>query len=224
MNVAQLGTLRAEAENGDADSQYQLGFLYMTGRGVTRDYKLASEWYKNAARKGHSRAQFSLGVMYFRGRGAARDYVEAKYWLGKARENGNTEAEALMKDIDGLIAEQKRTHSDTQNTPPKTDTEATQGKPVEVPKRSWLRIAAIAVMVIAGGLGVYLSDVEHRARFGFADAQAQLGSYYEQGTNGYRKDLSQAAYWYKLAAQKGHRESQYNLGIMYYSGRGVEQI
>ncbi len=97
MNAAQLWTLRVSAENGDPESQYQLGFLYMVGREVPRDYKLASDWYTKSAMQGNGRAQFSLGVMYSQGKGVTRDYGKAKYWLKKASRNGNADAESLIK-------------------------------------------------------------------------------------------------------------------------------
>jgi len=33
----------------------------------------------------------------------------------------------------------------------------------------------------------------------------------------------EAAKWYKLAAQQGDADAQYNLGLMYSDGRGVPQ-
>lgn len=53
--------------------------------------------------------------------------------------------------------------------------------------------AVIGLMVIAGGLGLYLTDVENRARVGFSDAQAYLGSSYERGLNSYERNPPQAA-------------------------------
>jgi hypothetical protein len=38
---------------------------------------------------------------------------------------------------------------------------------------------------------------------------------------GIRQDQQQAAYWYQLAAEKGHAEAQYNLGRLYATGQGV---
>jgi TPR repeat protein len=38
---------------------------------------------------------------------------------------------------------------------------------------------------------------------------------------GVEQDQKQAAYWYDLAAQKGHAEAQYNLARLYASGQGV---
>ena len=37
---------------------------------------------------------------------------------------------------------------------------------------------------------------------------------------GVQQDQKQAAYWYELAAQKGHAEAQFNLGRLYAEGKG----
>ena len=37
------------------------------------------------------------------------------------------------------------------------------------------------------------------------------------------KDYTEAVKWYKLAAAQGNAEAQFNLGVMYYEGRGVAQ-
>ena len=38
---------------------------------------------------------------------------------------------------------------------------------------------------------------------------------------GVQQDQKQAAYWYQLAAEKGHAEAQFNLGRLYATGKGV---
>ena len=35
-----------EAKKGDAEAQYNLGFMYHKGDGVTKDYKQAVKWYR----------------------------------------------------------------------------------------------------------------------------------------------------------------------------------
>lgn len=40
---------------------------------------------------------------------------------------------------------------------------------------------------------------------------------------GIEKDPQQAAYWYRLAADKGHPEAQFSLGLLYGSGKGVKR-
>jgi TPR repeat protein len=46
----------------------------------------------------------------------------------------------------------------------------------------------------------------------------------QKGNASYEKsDYKQAIHWYKLAAERGDIESQYNLGVMYRNGEGVAQ-
>ncbi len=40
------------AEQGDADAQNKLGFMYDDGLGVPQDYAEAMKWYRNAAEQG----------------------------------------------------------------------------------------------------------------------------------------------------------------------------
>ena len=72
-----LKEYRPLAEQGDADAQHNLGFMYGEGRGVPQDYKEAVHWYRRAAAQGHAEAQAKLGQMYGAGWGVPQDYKEA---------------------------------------------------------------------------------------------------------------------------------------------------
>jgi TPR repeat protein len=56
---------------------------------------------------------------------------------------------------------------------------------------------------------------------GSLEAHRDLGSYYATGNWAAPKDLVQAVQWYRRAAERGHRDAQYNLGFMYVLGEGV---
>lgn len=72
-----LGRLRANAESGDAASQYALGSKYRNGDRVPKDNLEAIKWYRKAADQGHALAQTNLGVMYEKGEGVPKDGAEA---------------------------------------------------------------------------------------------------------------------------------------------------
>ena len=72
------------AEQGDADTQHNLGVRHEKGRGVLRDYGEAVKWYRLAAEQGDTEAQYNLGVMYGKGQGVPQDYVQARMWLNLA--------------------------------------------------------------------------------------------------------------------------------------------
>jgi uncharacterized protein len=44
-----LQQIRAAAQQGDAEAQYELGNAYYYGKGVPQDYKEAQMWYDKAA-------------------------------------------------------------------------------------------------------------------------------------------------------------------------------
>ena len=107
----------ALAEQGYAEAQYNLGWMYTSGYMVTQDYKEAVKWYNlieliysggysapqdhkeavkwytRAAEQGHARAQNNLGVMYEYGFGVPQDYKAAVKWYTLAAEQGIARAQ-----------------------------------------------------------------------------------------------------------------------------------
>ena len=51
-----LGEFRPLAEQGNADAQYMLGYMYAAGKGVLQDYVLAHTWFNLAAALGNAKA------------------------------------------------------------------------------------------------------------------------------------------------------------------------
>jgi len=88
-----LKELRPLAANGDARAQYELGFMYDRGLGVTQDFKEAASWYRKAAEQGNAPAQFYIGQMYDIGNAVPQDYREAASWYRKAAEQGEALAQ-----------------------------------------------------------------------------------------------------------------------------------
>jgi uncharacterized protein len=64
---------RRAAENGLTPSQFQMGVLLCTGRGVEADLAEATRWYERAAEGGHKLAMYNLGVMLLKGMGVEPD-------------------------------------------------------------------------------------------------------------------------------------------------------
>ena len=85
------------AEEGNAESQNRLGYLYEHGKGVKRDYKKAVKWYLKAAEKNEPAAQFNLGVMYRKGHGVKKDDKLARTWYEKAAKQGHPIAERVVE-------------------------------------------------------------------------------------------------------------------------------
>jgi TPR repeat protein len=48
-----VDVLITRAEKGDAEAQFQLGYAYDKGQGVTADFWKALSWWRKAADQGH---------------------------------------------------------------------------------------------------------------------------------------------------------------------------
>ena len=88
---------RAEADDIDAEAQYELAKKYESGEGVPQDYAEAVKWWRKAAEQGHAVAQ-TLGDMYDIGLGVPKDYAEAAKWVRKAAEQGNADAKEWLEE------------------------------------------------------------------------------------------------------------------------------
>ena len=84
----EISDLRRKAEQGAAETQYNLGMLYYEGHGVMQDYAMARQWWEQAAAQGNAAAQFNLGVLYKKGQGVPQNNATARKWFEKAAAQG----------------------------------------------------------------------------------------------------------------------------------------
>ena len=75
-----IESLRMEAEQGDVDSQYRLGFMYGKGDGVQKDLAESLKWMRLAAEQGHAKAQYNMAWFYDEGEVVPEDIPEAMRW------------------------------------------------------------------------------------------------------------------------------------------------
>jgi hypothetical protein len=87
------------AENGEADAQYKLGLLYLTGNGALQDFAEAAKWLRRAAEQGYGLAQYELGLIYRTGYGLAIDHVQSYVWLNLAAAAGIPEAVSARDEV-----------------------------------------------------------------------------------------------------------------------------
>jgi hypothetical protein len=92
--------MRPLAENGDADAQYNIGWMYMNGYGLRVNDSLALEWWQKAAEQGHSDASFSIGMLYSLGDGeVSKDSDAAIDNYLVAAIDGHEDAIAILKSM-----------------------------------------------------------------------------------------------------------------------------
>ena len=92
--------MRPLAEEGDADAQYNIGWMYMNGYGLRVNDSLALEWWQKAAEQGHSDASFSIGMLYSLGDGEISKDADAAidHYLVAAID-GHEDAIAILKSM-----------------------------------------------------------------------------------------------------------------------------
>ena len=93
--------IKARAEAGDAQAQYDLGVMYDIGEGVVQDDVESAKWHRLAAEQGNANSQFILGAMYKDGEGVAQNYQEAVKWYRLAAEQGDALAQFFLGDMYG---------------------------------------------------------------------------------------------------------------------------
>lgn len=84
------------AKQGDADAQYNLGYMHENGDGVERDDIIAAEWYEKAAAQGHAKAQNNLAFLYRKGYGVPQDIDKAIELYEKSAGQGCTIAQTNL--------------------------------------------------------------------------------------------------------------------------------
>lgn len=81
-----------KAKQGNADAQYQLGLLYLAGKGTLQDFSEASKWFILAAEQHHPLAQYELGLLYQFGQGVEMDNEKSYMWFNLAAAAGVEQA------------------------------------------------------------------------------------------------------------------------------------
>jgi TPR repeat protein len=100
--------LRARAEQGDAEAQFQVGKMFAAGRGVSVNMEESARWYLAAAEQGHAMAAYNVAFMYYRSRGVSRDLVQAYRWFVVAARLGVGDAEEWALTIDKKMNAKER--------------------------------------------------------------------------------------------------------------------
>ncbi len=85
-----------EAKNGNVDSEYSVGRMYLDGLVVHQSDEQALKWFEAAAKNGHPAAQYSLGWMYRNELGSQPSDTQqalAFKWLEVAAKGGIAKAQ-----------------------------------------------------------------------------------------------------------------------------------
>src|SRR5512133_3055655 len=96
LNESDVASLKAQAERGDADAQFEIALVYAYGAAVPRNDLSSAQWMRKAAESGHPRAMANLGLMYQEGRGVPQDHKLALTWMEKSAELHDSDGEFFL--------------------------------------------------------------------------------------------------------------------------------
>jgi len=236
------------AEQGDADAQYNLAFMYETGFSVPKDNGKAARWYEPAAEKKHVLAQMRLGLMYLAGAGVKQSEIQAAKLLSAAGEHGNKFAATVNEQLleagpdlplnkseiaDKLLAisakDEKKALalliSAVQEARAAQERELAT-REVQLAKGKGIKSALEQDASVEFGLDAQgrrtIKWYQRNAERGLATAQFQLAKYYELGIEA-PADMKEAVRWYRSAAEQGYAEAQFYFAMLNYYAIGVDR-
>lgn len=91
-----IASLHETAQQGNVESQYQLGIRYQYGDDVVMDINKANQWLAKAAISGDARAQHALSMFYQRYATNIEGAKKALLWEKKAADNGSADAQYAL--------------------------------------------------------------------------------------------------------------------------------
>ena len=238
---------KRSAENGNADSQNKLGYMYSKGEGTEQNFTEAVKWWKQAADQYEASAAFNLGIMYYAGGDSIeKDEKESEYWLDIAANNGYAKDDIAdyfynVNDYDKAIKWYKSSAEEGNlYAQKKLGYIYYNGEGIEQNYEEafrWFKMAAYeddsyAQMRLSimynHGYGIDENKEEalywckRAADQGDAGAQNRFGCFYFDG-EGVEQNYEEAVKWFKLSAEQEYNLAQYNLADSYYYGKGVEE-
>jgi TPR repeat protein len=243
---------RQAAERGNPDAQFELGTMYLNGKGTDKDAVKAFNWFTKAGEQGLAKAQLMVALCYKMGLGVKVDDFKAIPWLRKAADAGYPRAQTTLGvcylEGSGVSPNPYEGVKWLQKSASQGDAEAQEalgvcyatGRGVNRDVKQafqWFSKAAEQNLPAAqtsvgfcyeNGEGV-AEDLEkaverykRAALQGDETAQVNLGRCYDTGS-GVAKDSTEAVKWFRKAAENGYAEAQFYLGNKYLTGEGVER-
>lgn len=88
--------LKPFADQGKAEAQLYLGFMYEEGNGVPKDYSVAMSWFQKAASQNNKEAIYWIGNLYAQGKGVNRNMPKAAKWYLKAAKLDHAVAQSKL--------------------------------------------------------------------------------------------------------------------------------
>lgn len=172
------------AASGDRIAQYNIGYLFEKGEGVSASHTEAINWYTKAAIQEYIPAQRKLGDLY-----AGSDRSKAIYWYDKARQGGdevarNRFAELSSNRVAEINAEHKRSAEQYAQVRKEEQREADAERAVQQARADDDRQstrdynAAIGAQILQGinDNGARLANIDRQTSAAYAETNRRLAA------------------------------------------------
>lgn len=203
---------RIASEQGDAEAQSNLAFMYREGLGGEQNDEKAIFWYRTAASYGDAKAQVFMGWLYHDDINAGVPEVFNENTVDWRRQ---AELTSIEKSDELAVSYYRKA--------------AEQGNAAGQYLLDLIYEDSIVINNNEKALAWYRQTTEHAvacyhkaAEQGSSIAKYLLGWVYKNGI-GVEKDNAEAAFWYLQAAEQNSPAAQFKLGEMYHNGWGVER-
>ena len=211
------------AEQGHTLAQSRLGAMYRDGQldGST-DGAAAADWFRRAADGGDADAMVQFALLHLHGQGVRQDHEEAAKWFREAAKWGHAEAKFRLASLfsDGLGVAQD--HAESARLYLRA---AEEGHP-----EARLRVGdmyyagkGFSQDYVAAAAWYHRVIAEHHHdpyRVSLAKVRHQLGKMYADGL-GVHQDDAKAASLFWESANAGDANAQFDLGVIYASGKAA---
>lgn len=188
----------------EGEAQARMAAEYMQDSNFTRAFEL----YQMAARNGSTAGQNGLGEMYYYGNGVAKNKEEAAKWFQLAADKEMPEALCNLGNM----------YHKGEGGIKKDDSKAVQlfRKAGDMGyAEAWFRLGS----EFSYGDSKVRNFYRKGAKLGHAGCQSGIAWYYLSEFYEYDEALR----WYTMAANQGWPMAQYNIGVMYEKGLGMDK-
>jgi len=243
--------LRA-AKQGHIEAQCAIAWAYKNGAGVKADNRLAFEWYMKAAEQGDAQAQYNVGKAYVNGEGVEKDLKKAAKWISTININEVYVDDKYKMNkyyfpsAAFMALKEQASAGDTEaqyNVGLSYDNGNGVKKNTKKAFEWYLKAAEQGHAKAQFNVGYSYSGVSCSGNYGGGGYTGHFGYYGDHGNNLYCdptsdfyrspfnfdtnyffwRDAQKSFNWYLKAAEQGHVEAQYNVGVLYEYAEGVEQ-
>ena len=200
-------------EQGSKIVRFRIAWLYCGEGDVAPDYEKSFKLYEALAQEGDTSAMNNLGWMYEYGHYHSVDFNKAYECYNEAAEKGDAYS---MCNVGNCYKNGIGVEKDQVKAFEWFHKSAAQGH---------VRAIKQLIHCYKNGIGVEKDEnkvieyYEKIIEMGEKDEIVNFGHFYEHVVCNYDK----AIYYYRMAAEQGDDVGQYNLGIMYDYGTGVEE-